>query len=154
MKDRPKGATDLLPEDMEALGLTPDRVMEIVLGPGRAIPPPPEGGDPRAGMDLDTAQRFVAPGEFIRIFFDRSAGQASGEIAVIERYVLKFPSGFSTDEIDEGDAGRVLLSIGYDYSQMRNIVKKSQTYRNTVLWPHEGVHLAVIKTSEGKEYYS
>lgn len=175
MRERPK-TTDLLPEDLEALGLTQDRIMEIVLGPNRGVPPPPEGylpltpeqagalpdaekglryeHDPRRGMDLDRAKYFVAPGEFIRLEFDRGAFGTARELEVWERYILSFPSGHATKELDTGDAGRILMSLGFSHPQMTDILKKAQSYRNTVLWPNEGLHLVVVKGANGKEYYS
>jgi hypothetical protein len=175
MRERPK-TNDLLPEDLEALGLTQDRIMQILIGPSRGVPPPPEGyppltqdevealsdkerqereeRDPRRDMSLDKSKYFVAPGESIRIEFDRGATGMGREVDIWERYILSFPSGHVTKELDTGDAGRILMGMGFSHPQMTDILKKAQSYRNTVLWPNEGLHLVVVKGANGKEYFS
>jgi hypothetical protein len=105
-------------------------------------------------MPLDQQKYFCAPGEFIRISFDRGRFGTEREPQIWEKYIFSFPSGHVTDELDLGDAGRVLMNLGYTYEQMNDVLKKAQSYRQTALWPNEGQHRVIVKDSTGKEYFS
>jgi hypothetical protein len=153
---------DLLPEDLEALGFTEERIMAIELG---SKPPPPLPGllwthrkpgdplppdDPRKGMPLEKQRLYVAPGEAILIDFER--GQGSTEI--MERYQISFPSGFKTDEIDVGETIRFFRELGYTYEQAVDVTKMAQSNHHTALWPNEGIQRVIVRGQTGTIYYA
>jgi hypothetical protein len=144
----------LLKEDLEALGLSTDKIIEIIVGKGVNTPlPSAEGVDPRQNLSLEEIKFLVGRGEKIDITFSRRLEGTIEKPEIKELFVLSFPSGACTEELNFGQAQDFLLeNFKVELKESETVLRKVISYRRTTFWPHEGVHRARLE-AEGKTYY-